>query len=99
MIIVSQDKDVIVNFDIITKLWIQNPLENDDGEFTIIAENEWISERLGYYKTEERAKEVLQEIIKEYRLTEITKATINRLSDDVGALAIKEVFVYEMPEG
>lgn len=64
MIIVSQDKDVIVNFDTITKLWIQNPLENDDGEFTIIAENEWISERLGYYKIEERAKKVLQEIIR-----------------------------------
>ena len=68
MIIVSQDKDVIVNFDTITKLWIQNPLENDDGEFTIIAENEWISERVGYYKTEERAKKVLQEIIEIHRV-------------------------------
>ena len=99
MIIVSQDKELILNFENIEAIGIGNPLEDDDGMFKVLAsttsDNEYT---LGKYVTEERAKEVLQEIIKEYRLTEITKATINRVSDDVGALAIKEVFVYEMPE-
>ena len=52
---------------------------------------------LGEYKTEERAKEVLQEIIKEYKATEAFKVCANRISDKVGAIAIEEGFVYEMP--
>ena len=99
MIIVSQDKTMIFNFNNIENIGIGNPLENIDGRFIILSETTSDNQYpIGEYKTEEKAKEVLQEIIKEYRLTEITKATINRVSDDVGALAIKEVFVYEMPE-
>ena len=62
MIIVSQDKETIVNFDNITEIaqedgeiGITNDILNDD--FQIIAK----------YKTEERAKEVLQEILNKYR--------------------------------
>ena len=98
MIIVSQDKSVIVNFNNAEAIEIGN-VEENQCKGTIYAR--LVSDyfyKIGEYKTEERAKEVLQEIIKEYRLTEITKATINRVSDDVGALVIKEVFVYEMPE-
>ena len=99
MIIVSQDKTMIFNFNNIETIGIGNPLENIDGRFIILAETTSDNQYpIAEYKIEKRAKEVLQEIIKKYRLTEITKATINRVSDDVGALAIKEVFVYEMPE-
>ena len=103
MIIVSQDKDKMVNFDNVGNINIEKcyneSLKQEYFTYDILVYI--ISSgivRLSKYKTEKRAKEVLQEIIKEYRLTEITKATINRVSDDVGALAIKEVFVYEMPE-
>lgn len=64
MIIVNQDRDKIINFENIDRIYIENPLENNDGEFEIKAENEWINERIGCYKTEHRAKEILKEIYK-----------------------------------
>ena len=73
MIIVSQDKDLILNFKNIDAIGIGNPLENDDGMFKVLAsttsDNEYT---LGKYKTEERAKEVLQEIITCFSFTELT---------------------------
>lgn len=63
MIIVSQDKEIIVNFDNVLKIYIE-----------IIERNIWITARqkdrdviLAEYKTKERAKEVLQEIIDMYK--------------------------------
>lgn len=55
MLIVSQDKTLVVNFDRVESIGINNENEiacqfNDGGAV------------LGKYKTEERAKEVLQEI-------------------------------------
>ena len=94
MIIVSQDRDVVINFNSITKLWIQNPLENDDGEFTIIAEDEWLEERLGFYKTEERAKEVLQETVKAM----VEHKKLKEASDFFGFSTIPSNSYYEMPE-
>ncbi len=68
MIIVSQDEDLILNFKNIDAIGTGNPLDNDNGMFKVLAsttsDNEYT---LGYYKTEERAKEILQEIIKKYR--------------------------------
>ena len=67
MIIVSQDKELILNFENIEAIGIGNPLEDDDGMFKVLAsttsDNEYT---LGRYATEERAKEVLQEIMKKY---------------------------------
>lgn len=63
MLIISQDRDKIINFENMDEFYIENPLDNNDGEFEIMAENEWINERIGCYKTESRAKEVLKEII------------------------------------
>ena len=62
MIIVSQDKKEIVNFDNIENIWINTESE---GRFTIEATADTNS-TLGYYESEERAKEVLQEIITAY---------------------------------
>ena len=47
-------------------IWIGNPLEDDEGMFTIKAEGYSSADILGVYETEERAKEVLQEIIEKY---------------------------------
>ena len=63
MLIVSQDRDKIIIFEKTDKIYVQNPLENNDGGFDIMAENEWLNQRIGCYKTELRAKEVLKEII------------------------------------
>ena len=92
MIIVSQDREEIVNFNMVTNMFVL-----DDGNVRCMlssGDDTFIAK----YKTKERAKEVLQEIIKEYRATEAFKVCANRISDKVGAIAIEESFAYEMPE-
>lgn len=64
MIIVSQNKDIIANFDNITSL------DTDQCNGVYVVECNFTNRNnvyLGEYKSEERAKEVLQEIIKKYR--------------------------------
>lgn len=60
MIIVSQDKEEIVNFENIESIWIS---VDGEGRFTIEA-TATTNSTLGYYKTKEKAKGVLQEIIR-----------------------------------
>ena len=68
MIIVSQDKDNIVNFDNIVSIGINDFDINREITFQrITAETIGTTTVLGDYKTEERAKEVLQEIINKYK--------------------------------
>lgn len=63
MIIVSQDKNNIVNFDNVVSVGIIDFDINDKNCFQrITAETLGTSVFLGDYKTEERAKEVLREI-------------------------------------
>ena len=63
MIIVSQDKDVIVNFDRTQNIWIDDDvLDKTNTSFDIVADEQTI----GTYATEERAKEVLEEIVESY---------------------------------
>lgn len=70
MIIVSQDKKTIVNFDKVKSIWIDdNVLDKTNTEFEICAGGE----TLGYYKTEERAKEVLEDISLRYEAIELCK--------------------------
>lgn len=61
MIIVSQDKDSLYNFDNVKSIDVLNNeiFITDD----ILADK---GTRIAIYKTEERAKEVLQEIVKVY---------------------------------
>ncbi len=67
MIIVSQEKDEILNFNNIMNIQVTNCEE--DGylisEGFIVGRDDNYRD-LGYYKTEERAKEVLQEITQKY---------------------------------
>lgn len=63
MLIVSQDGTEVFNFDRVTNTWIDTDVLDSKGEvFEICADGE----TLGYYKTEERAKEVLEEIVECY---------------------------------
>lgn len=67
MIIVNQYKDEIVNFDNVVNIQITDC----DGDYVIsaialVGVDDFYRE-LGYYKTEERAKEVLQEITVRYK--------------------------------
>jgi len=94
MIIVNQNKDVIVNFDNIVGLQIE-----DNGIEAIFINNDDLI--LAEYKTEERAKEVLQEIIKTYKTTEGYKCSNNlsfhkELIEDAERNN-RDVFLYVMP--
>ncbi len=98
MIIVSQDKEEIVNFSNIESIWV-----NVDGEerFTIEATGDTNS-TLGCYKTEERAKEVLKEIIILYSWFETIKITpdSNKIAmvEQLQKNGYEKMSIYEMPE-
>lgn len=83
MIIVSQDKTKIVNFDNLTQIYITQD-EEEKSYFIRYETVDSLYDDLGEYKTEERAKEVLAEI------TEFWKN---------GAMSDYKGFIcYEMPE-
>lgn len=68
MVILSQDKTMILNFENIEAIGIGNPLENNDGKFQILVET--ISDNqypIAEYGTEERAKEILEDITRLHR--------------------------------
>ena len=85
MIIVSQDKDKIVNFDNIAHIFISK--DSEKHYLIEYGKMNGSSELLGIYVTEERAKEVLQEIINKYKQWN---------KDDNNAVTIMPK-VYEMP--
>lgn len=97
MIIISQDKMEIFNFDKIFRLYVDNwsneEFATEPNCFCIKAEkssDNMICAFLGEYKTEERAKEVLQEIIKAYR--EYRTAECDGYTN-----VLQETAVFEMP--
>lgn len=66
MIIVSQDKKTIVNFDNVIYANVRKLPPNEIGYAIRIYTFESDFERFALYDTEERAKEVLQEIVSKY---------------------------------
>lgn len=86
MIIVSQDRDLIINFDNVTVIGIAQNNSKEIDSITVDKEEQY----LGEYKTEERAKEVLQEIISKYKTTLYNSKT--------NETVINIPKVYEMPE-
>lgn len=101
MIIVSQDKMEIFNFEEIFRLYVDNWWSNEEFTtepncFCIRAEkasDNMLCAFLGEYKTEERAKEVLQEIIR--ALIEAKK--LESSNSIFGFGLIPPNTVYEMP--
>ena len=92
MIIVSQDKDNIVNFDNIVSIGLNDfDIDRETTFQRITAETIGTSVVLGDYKTEERAKEVLQEIIKSYRHYRTAEC-------DGYTNVLEETAVFEMPK-
>ena len=93
MIIVSQDKQRIVNFDNITQIYITF-CEEDNPYYWIRFETvDSLYENLGYYETEERAEEVLKEIKEKY----LTYAALQTVLGDMRQISgIPKA--YEMPE-
>lgn len=75
MIIVSQDKDFIVNFKNIHSIGV----DKVNGEYHINFVVGSGDGTLGQYATKERAKEVLQEIIERYR--EINTNTVYEMPE------------------
>lgn len=98
MIIVSQDKGTIVNFGNIQNIKIEPYGTHIKGKkiYKIFSGNfEGYEIELGTYETEERAKEVLQEIVKTYVLTEQYKVEDERTRIK---LMMEGILLYEMPE-
>lgn len=94
MIIVSQDKKEITNFD---NMMAINILDCEEDGFLLSAAFligiDDIYRELGYYKTEKRAQEVLQEIVGLYRRCQ-------QVIGERGGIAnfIYPPKVYEMPK-
>ena len=82
MIIVSQDRDLIINFDNVTVIGIAQNNSKEIDSITVDKEEQY----LGEYKTEERAKEVLAEIINMYKLNKCEavrqKNTVYKMPED-----------------
>lgn len=64
MVIVSQDRETIVNFDRITEI-----VANDNEVCITDDIYKEYGETIGIYATEERAKEVLIDIVENYNIT------------------------------
>lgn len=91
MIIINQDKNNVINYDNVKSLWIEdNVLDETNTTFYINADEDF----LGEYETEERAKEVLQEIIR--ALIEAKK--FESADSMFGFGIIPANTVYEMPK-
>ena len=102
MIIVSQDKTEIINFNNILKIEV---IDNEIIVFYKNTETAGIkgTESIGTYETEERAKEVLQEIIKQKAMFELYRLAPTRGREQTEMLenfAQKRIILdtYEMPE-
>ena len=94
MIIVSQDMDKIVNFDNLVQVYITQD-EEEKANFIRCETIDSLYDDLGKYKTEERAKEVLQEIVKATIETRKSQELNNLFG---GAGIIPSNTYYEMPE-
>lgn len=110
MIIISQDKEKIVNFSNIQEMNIEEWSTMKEGKviwfYVINAEkSKDYQTEIGRYSTKERAKEVLQEIIKLYNeedIYHIRKSELNSLDSlEEPKYIIKQVAipkVYKMPK-
>lgn len=85
MIIFSQDKRKIINFERVTEITV-------NGTSILIGDDIFIpkGEEVAKYATEERAKEVLQEIISKYKTTLYNSKT--------NETVVNVPKVYEMPK-
>lgn len=99
MIIVNQAKDMIVNFNNVESIDIVVDLDGTGKlPHEIYYETNSKREKLGTYSTEERAKEVLKEIVQCYANTEQYKCLANTVDAECLNDLAENTFVYAMPE-
>ena len=91
MIIVSQDKNSLVNLKNITQIFITECEEEENSYFIRYENLDGAYEDLGVYVTEERAEGVLEGITEQYQYIETIKY-------DRTSLRTKDNFIYRMPE-
>lgn len=94
MIIVSQDKYNILNFDATVNIGIEEITTLSDI-VQISAQTNGNTIILGKYKTEKRAKEILQEIINVISLKELKNKTFEEAQLLIN---FRKIVRYEMPE-
>jgi len=101
MIIVNQEESVMINFENIIDIHIDNAETNR----RIYAKSNVAEYKLGEYKTEERTKEVLQEIVETFTNEEffnIRKSSLNNLDELAEPKYILKPVsrpkIYEMPK-
>lgn len=101
MVIISQDKTKILNFDNIEVVGIGNPLDNIDGKFQILVDTTNDNEfSIGEYKTEKRAKEVLNDLFVYKAMFEYFKCISKNVQDEISKDFVKDNVVFdtfEMP--
>lgn len=100
MIIISQDKNKMINIDNITQIYITED-EEKTAYFIRVETTFEAYEDLGNYITEERAKEVFKEIVKCYSCSEQLKCVVH-INGCLNATELNNLaatsFIYEMPE-
>lgn len=92
MIIVNQDKTVIINFDKVSHIYVQK--NRIEYQCPYIEDFYGV---LGFYKTEERAKEILQEITKAVSVNQLVNRSIGQNELEL-LIKMLPYNVYEMPE-
>lgn len=101
MIIVSQDKKRIVNFDNLTQVYITHCEEDNTGYFIRFETVDSLYEDLGEYATEERAKEILRMIVSAYQSCKLFQCANNATQEEM-AKKYQEFsmtpFKFEMPQ-
>jgi len=107
MIIVGQEKNIIVNFDNVMVIRVEklNCSGIDNRHAIFVFDNYRNVFNVGIYATEERAKEVLQEIIEVFtdeEMFHINKSSLNNLDELAEPKYILKPVsrpkVYEMPQ-
>lgn len=99
MIIISQDKKELINFDNVINITITNCEEEGyliSAGFIVGRDDNYRD--LGYYKTQERAEEILRQIQIAYsniKMINIPKIQINEL---LSSLDLMKYISYEMPK-
>lgn len=101
MIILNQDKLQIFNFRTAKNIWIEEE-EVEINQIEQIVYSIYIDgEIVGAYETKERAKEVLQEIVKNNSIFNYFKCVNSEVQETIAGSFIRADFmfdVYEMPE-
>ena len=97
MIIVSQDKYNVLNFDTTVNIGVEEITTLNDI-VQISAQTNGNTIILGKYETEERAKEVLQEIINNYANSQIVKLPNMQYEKPIYIKQLSKFICYEMPE-